>query len=476
MLRESGYRQRERLQAAHAHRRRERRRVLLPAPARHRAVRRRGHPRRRHHRPRPAAATPAPRPRRSSRSASAAAAFRFAGPQGAFTDLGRPRRHPDRHVVRRRGAGVPRGARRSTPPVTRLDGAVETSIQLGVADVIADVVETGSTLRAGRPGDLRRDDPGVRGRADHPRRRACPTGFEVFQRRIEGVLVARSYVMMDYDIEPSSVDAAVALTPGIEGPTISPLHREGWVAVRAMVPRAGCPAADGRALRPRRPRHPAHRHPCLPALTAAPVPAPAAHLAPVRRPDGRRRCSASACWSSARWRWFGFDAETQAKFTLVPARHAVFARAARRSRCGSRWSAPAWSPSRTASSSSTATGAASSTGPQVVAVHLPPGAPWVDPRPRRRHHGLGDGHPGLRRRPGASRRSASCAPSRSSRSAAEPYVLMTRSARSRVPVAGEVRLLGDRPRLPVRRERLAVALEPTRAAARRARPRPTPAR
>ena len=32
--------------------------------------------------------------------------------------------------------------------VVRLDGAVETSIQLGVADVIADVVETGSTLRA----------------------------------------------------------------------------------------------------------------------------------------------------------------------------------------------------------------------------------------------------------------------------------------------------------------------------------------
>ena len=66
-----------------------------------------------------------------------------------------------------------------------------------------------------------------------------PAGFEVFRRRLEGVLVARTYVMMDYDIPEASVSAAVALTPGIESPTVSPLHREGWVAVRAMVPRTG---------------------------------------------------------------------------------------------------------------------------------------------------------------------------------------------------------------------------------------------
>ena len=64
-------------------------------------------------------------------------------------------------------------------------------------------------------------------------------GFDIFKRRIEGVLVARSYVMMDYDILAENVSQAVALTPGIESPTVSPLHREGWVAVRAMVPRAG---------------------------------------------------------------------------------------------------------------------------------------------------------------------------------------------------------------------------------------------
>ncbi|MGH3331582.1 MAG: ATP phosphoribosyltransferase [Nocardioidaceae bacterium] len=123
--------------------------------------------------------------------------------------------------------------------VTRLDGAVETSIQLGVADVIADVVETGSTLRqAGLEVVL---DTILESEAvliTHSGA-ALPEGFDVFQRRIEGVLVARSYVMMDYDIRVERVEEAVALTPGIESPTVSPLHREGWVAVRSMVPRAG---------------------------------------------------------------------------------------------------------------------------------------------------------------------------------------------------------------------------------------------
>jgi len=123
--------------------------------------------------------------------------------------------------------------------VIRLDGAVETSVQLGVADVIADVVETGSTLRqAGLVivGEtIMESEAVVISRAGA----ATPPGFEVFQRRIRGVLVARAYVMMDYDIRVERVEHAVALTPGIESPTVSPLHREGWVAVRAMVPRDG---------------------------------------------------------------------------------------------------------------------------------------------------------------------------------------------------------------------------------------------
>jgi ATP phosphoribosyltransferase len=123
--------------------------------------------------------------------------------------------------------------------VVRLDGAVESSIQLGVADVIADVVETGSTLKAAGleiTGDVILESEAVLiTRADSP----DPTGFEIFKRRIDGVLVARTYVMMDYDMPVDRVEEAVALTPGLEGPTMSPLHREGWVAVRAMVPRAG---------------------------------------------------------------------------------------------------------------------------------------------------------------------------------------------------------------------------------------------
>jgi ATP phosphoribosyltransferase len=122
--------------------------------------------------------------------------------------------------------------------VIRLDGAVETSIQLGVADVVADVVETGSTLRqAGLEtfGESILESEAVL----VTRAGQAPDGFTIFKRRVESVLVARSYVMMDYDIESQHLDAAVALTPGIEGPTISPLHREGWVAVRAMIPSAG---------------------------------------------------------------------------------------------------------------------------------------------------------------------------------------------------------------------------------------------
>ncbi len=121
--------------------------------------------------------------------------------------------------------------------VVRLDGAVESSVRLGVADAIADVVETGSTLRQA---DLEVfGDPILSSEAvliTHTAREE-QNGFEVFKRRLDGVLVARTYVMMDYDIESAKVERAVELTPGIESPTVSPLHREGWVAVRSMVPR-----------------------------------------------------------------------------------------------------------------------------------------------------------------------------------------------------------------------------------------------
>ncbi|GAA3729125.1 ATP phosphoribosyltransferase [Spinactinospora alkalitolerans] len=121
--------------------------------------------------------------------------------------------------------------------VIHLDGAVESAIQLGVADAVADVVSTGTTLRnAGLEifGDPILESEAVvirqEGAGDDPK-------IEQLLRRLRGVLVARDYVMMDYDVHAERLDDAVALTPGMEGPTVSPLHREGWVAVRAMVPR-----------------------------------------------------------------------------------------------------------------------------------------------------------------------------------------------------------------------------------------------
>ncbi len=163
--------------------------------------------------------------------------FRFAGPRGSYDDLAdlAGKRIATSYVGIVEGFLAERGIAAS---VVRLDGAVETSIQLGVADVIADVVETGSTLRRaglevfGEP--ILQSEAVLITRADNGSQ-----AFDIFKRRVEGVLVARGYVMMDYDIEAARVDAAVALTPGIEGPTISPLHREGWVAVRAMVRRDG---------------------------------------------------------------------------------------------------------------------------------------------------------------------------------------------------------------------------------------------
>ena len=118
-----------------------------------------------------------------------------------------------------------------------LDGAVETAIRLGVADVIADVVETGSTLRqAGLElfGDPILESEGIlirRSRAE------IPSGLGQLERRLSGVLVARNYVMMDYDVSDDVVQQACAITPGLESPTVSPLAKPGWHAVRAMVPR-----------------------------------------------------------------------------------------------------------------------------------------------------------------------------------------------------------------------------------------------
>jgi ATP phosphoribosyltransferase len=122
--------------------------------------------------------------------------------------------------------------------VVKLDGAVENAVRLGVADAIADVVATGATLR--QAGLTPVGEPILVSEAVLVARTPAPDSDAVAQllRRLQGVLVARRYVMLAYDVRADQLDAAVALTPGIESPTISPLHREGWVAVQAMVRRS----------------------------------------------------------------------------------------------------------------------------------------------------------------------------------------------------------------------------------------------
>ncbi len=119
--------------------------------------------------------------------------------------------------------------------VVHLDGAVETAVRLGVADVVADVVDTGATLR--QAGLRLVGEPILRSEAVLIRRRGAASTPAVDQlvRRLNGVIIARQYVMIDYDVRTEDLDAAAALTPGIESPTISPLQDPAWVAVRAMV-------------------------------------------------------------------------------------------------------------------------------------------------------------------------------------------------------------------------------------------------
>lgn len=124
-----------------------------------------------------------------------------------------------------------------TARLIKLDGAVESAIRLGVADAIADVVETGTTLR--KAGLELFGDAICLSEAILISRRGVelPAGVDQLERRLSGVLVARNYVMLDYDVAEPDLAKVQEITPGLEGPTVSPLSREGWFAVRAMVPR-----------------------------------------------------------------------------------------------------------------------------------------------------------------------------------------------------------------------------------------------
>lgn len=122
--------------------------------------------------------------------------------------------------------------------VVALDGAVETSIKLGVADVIADVVSTGGTLR--QAGLKVFSEPLLSSEAIFIERSGAQRKpeTETIVRRLQGVVLARQYVLVDYDVKTVDLEKACSLTPGLESPTISPLQKNDWNAVRAMVKRS----------------------------------------------------------------------------------------------------------------------------------------------------------------------------------------------------------------------------------------------
>jgi ATP phosphoribosyltransferase len=158
--------------------------------------------------------------------------FRFAGPVGKFTDLQQLQglrvatAYPNLVEDFLKLHGV-------RTHLVALDGAVEVAVRLGVADAVADVVSTGNTLRQA---GLEIFGPVILeslaqlisapGRSDET---------ATLLKRLEGVLVAREYVIFDYDCPTALVERASTVTPGIESPTISPLRDQDWVAVRALV-------------------------------------------------------------------------------------------------------------------------------------------------------------------------------------------------------------------------------------------------
>lgn len=158
--------------------------------------------------------------------------FRFAGPAGSFSRI-------EELAGKRVATSYPKLVddflrERGVEAVTvKLDGAVESAVQLGVADAVADVVSTGATLASAGleifgPVILESTAVLIGGPKRHE-------GVDRLLRRLRGVLVARKFVIMDYDLEESKLEAATAVAGGIESPTVSPLKDEGWVAVRVMV-------------------------------------------------------------------------------------------------------------------------------------------------------------------------------------------------------------------------------------------------
>ncbi|MGO1392162.1 ATP phosphoribosyltransferase [Agrococcus casei] len=158
--------------------------------------------------------------------------FRFAGPVGRFSSLA------DLEGMRiassyTRLVDEALAAAGVNATSVHLDGAVESSVKLGVADAVADVVETGTTLRT--QGLEPFGDAILSSEAILIGSGVEAPGLAKLRRRLNGVLVARRYVLLDYDVHRDSLDETVRVASGMESPTVSPLHDPGWVAVRVMV-------------------------------------------------------------------------------------------------------------------------------------------------------------------------------------------------------------------------------------------------
>jgi ATP phosphoribosyltransferase len=163
-----------------------------------------------------------------------ASTFRFAGPIGRFDSLEQLK---GVRVATSYAALVTDFLAREgiTAEVVRLDGAVESAVRLGVADAVADVVETGSTLKQQGLeifGPVILESQAVLIAAND-----TVEGLDTLRRRLQGVMVAHQYVLMDYDLPAQLLDAASKITPGLESPTVSQTRDSEWVAVRVMVPR-----------------------------------------------------------------------------------------------------------------------------------------------------------------------------------------------------------------------------------------------
>lgn len=159
--------------------------------------------------------------------------LRFAAPKGVFSDLSQI---SGKSVATAYPNLISDFLSKKKVPakIIELDGAVEVSVRLGVADLVADVVSSGNTLR--QAGLEIFGDPILKSEANLVSAPGRSDLLSNLVQRLEGVRVAREYVIFDYDCPVNLVEEASTITPGIESPTVSPLRDSAWVAIRSLVP------------------------------------------------------------------------------------------------------------------------------------------------------------------------------------------------------------------------------------------------